>query len=183
MATVELQPCDPGRQPAAAADEAAPLIGASEPASAPPADKGRGLAACGALPARSEAALLAAYGLSAWSWRAQEFAIVPILLRLRPGSLALAAALGLAEDGARIAAGPFLGPWLGKTPRLPGALRALSLQNTCSLAAGALALATLAAGDGAPTALVATIMAAGAGSSVGSQARALAASTPPRPPR
>jgi len=84
-------------------------------AASPPRASGVALFAAATPPRASGVALSAAacllvsHGLSALGWRAWEFAVALVLADLLPGSLALVAAYGLADDLVQV----FAGPWLG----------------------------------------------------------------------
>ena len=88
------------------------------------------------------ACLLVSHGLSALGWRAWEFAVALVLADLLPGSLALVAAYGLADDLVQVFAGPWLGAYVDARPRLAAASRMYAVQHaliaaSCGAALGA----------------------------------------------
>lgn len=95
---------------------------------------------------RARWALYGSHTLSTWGQRSWEFAVGLLMLQLRPQSLALVSAYGLADSGAQVLTGAAVGSYLSRTGRLRGASRMYMMQNA-AVAASAAAVFPLLSGS------------------------------------
>ncbi|BDA48594.1 Solute carrier family 40 member 1 [Coccomyxa sp. Obi] len=124
---------------------------------------------------RAKLALYGSHFLSTWGQRMWEFAIGLILLELRPGSLALVSVFGLVDSGAQVLAGPHIGAYIDRTPRLAAACSMYILQNSAVALSASSAMVASLPGTGEAlfwTCILLTI-GVGSASSVGCQGSAL----------
>lgn len=127
---------------------------------------------------RARWALYASHALSTTVGRGWEFGGALALLALAPNSLALPAALGLAEALAQAAGGAAIGRAVDALPRLGAATRFVLLQAACTLVSAGAVLAALHWRQGGPAAaagLTPRVIGLGALAIVGAAGAALGA--------